>query len=148
MQRNNWDKMGAIKPMSYQQALAKFLSASLSEKRERLVGFALSPKKKTQRKIIRLFYHELECILRPEVQVTSLSNAVWNTKAYLFCDPRNIGTEFETLNDAMDNSEGNDERLAITHNGEYGCLRTEMRNEKGTGELLLTWPDLRCYVAI
>jgi len=126
--------------MDYQHALAKFLSASLAERCERMVGFALSPKKKTQQKIIHLVYHELECMLKPEVQVASLSNAVWNSKAYLFCEPRDIGTEFETLKDALEYSKGNDERLAITHDGEYGCLRTEMsgdiyvaisRHEKG-----------------
>ncbi len=115
--------------MDYRHTLAKFLSASLAERRDRLVEFALSPKKKTQRKIIKLVYHELECILEPEVQATSLSNAVWNTKAYLFCEPRNIGTEFKTLSDAMEHSDGNDERLAITHDGKYGCLRTEMSGD-------------------
>ncbi len=121
--------MSAEEPMDYRHTLAKFLSASLAERRERLIEFALSSKKKTQRKIIKLVYHELECILKPEVQVTSLSNAVWNTKAFLFCEPRNIGTEFETLNDAMECSEGNDERLVITHDGDYGCLRTEMSGD-------------------
>ncbi len=121
--------MSAEETMDYRHTLAKFLSASLAERRERLIEFALSPKKKTQRKIIKLVYHELECILKPEVQVTSLSNAVWNTKAFLFCEPGNIGTEFETLNDAMECSEGNDERLAITHDGDYGCLRTEMSGD-------------------
>lgn len=115
--------------IDYQQALSKFLSASLSEKRERLVGFALSPKKNTQRKIIKLVYHELETILRPEVQVSSLANSVWNTRAFLFCEPRNIGTEFDTLKEALEYPEGNDERLAITQNGEYGCLRTEMSGD-------------------
>ena len=121
--------MGSEKPIDYQQALAKFLSAVLSERHERLVGFALSPKKKTQRKIIQLVYHEFECILKPEVQIASLSTAVWNTKAYLFCEPKNIGTEFDTLKEAMEYSDGNDARLAITHDGEYGCLRTEMSGD-------------------
>ena len=64
--------------MEYQNALATFLSASLAEKTERLVGFALSPKKKTQRKIIKLVYHELECILKPKLIVKSLTEKVWN----------------------------------------------------------------------
>ncbi len=118
--------MSSEKQKDYQTTLVKFLSASLKEKRDRLVEFALSPKKKTQRKLVKLVYHELECLLKPEVQVASLSDSVWNTKAYLFCEPRNIGTEFETLNLAMDSSDGNEERLAITHDGEFGCLRTEM----------------------
>jgi hypothetical protein len=115
--------------MDYQQALAKFLSASLADRRERLVGFALSPKKKTQQKIIKLVYHELETILKPEVIVSSLSNQIWNTRSYLFCDPSNIGAEFETLSAAMEHSQGNIERLAITHDGKYGCLRTEMSGD-------------------
>lgn len=123
------NSMSTVKPLECQQALAKFLSKSLTEQRERLIGFALSPKKKTQQKIIKLVYHEMECILKAEVQVSSLSNTVWNSKAYLFCEPRDIGTEFESLKDAMDYSKGNDERLAITHDGNYGCLRTEMSGD-------------------
>ncbi len=117
------------KTKDYQIALAKFLTASLAERRERIVDFAMSPKKKTQRKMIKLVYHELEEILKQEVITKSLSKAVWSTKAYLFCEPRDIGTEFETLTDAMNYSEGNNERLAVTHDGEYGCLRTEMSGE-------------------
>ena len=83
----------------------------------------------SQQKIIKLVYHEMECILKAEVQVSSLSNTVWNSKAYLFCEPRDLGTEFESLKDAMDYSKGNDERLAITHDGKYGCLRTEMSGD-------------------
>lgn len=121
--------MSSKQPLEYQHALAKFLSKSLTERRERLVGFALSPKKKTQQKIIKLVYHEMECILKSEVQVSSLSNKIWNSKAYLFCDPSDIGTEFETLKDALEYPEGNDERLAITIDGKYGCLRTEMSGD-------------------
>lgn len=115
--------------LDYQRALVRFLSASLSENRERLVGFALSPKKKTQQKITKLVYHELECILKPEVQVPTLPDGARNSKAYLFCEPRHNGTEFSTLNEAMNHAEGNQERLAITHDGVYGCLRTEMSGD-------------------
>ncbi|RLB63667.1 MAG: hypothetical protein DRH08_10745 [Deltaproteobacteria bacterium] len=115
--------------MEYQQALANLLSASLTERCERYVGFALSPKKKTQQKIIKLVYHELEHMLRKDVQVETLPDTVWNTRAYLFCEPRDIGTEFETLSDAMAQIDGNEERLAITRDGEYGCLRTELSGD-------------------
>jgi hypothetical protein len=115
--------------LDYQRALVRFLSASLSEKRERLVGFALSPKKKTQQKITTLVYHELECMLKPEVQVPTLPDGARNSKAYLFCEPRHNGTEFSTLNEAMNHAEGNQERLAITHDGVCGCLRTEMSGD-------------------
>jgi len=113
----------------YQKALVRFLKDSLAERRERLIGFASSPKQRTQQKLVRLVYHELETMLKLKVQVQSLSESVWNTKAYLFCEPRYIGCEYETLTEALEGNDGNHERLAITQDGKFGCLRTEMSGD-------------------
>ena len=121
--------LNSRKTMSYQSTLVKFLSAALCDKRDRVVGFAASPRQKTQRKILPFIYHEFECLFSSNLLVNSLPESAWESPAYLFCKPHHLGTAFPTLRDAVDHPTKGAERLALTQDGTYGCLRTEMSGD-------------------
>lgn len=55
------------------KALAPFLVGVLAQRSDCLVGFVISPRRKTQKKIFPLIYHELETMLAAEAIVPSLS---------------------------------------------------------------------------
>ena len=112
--------------LAHRAPLERFLLAVLADRRERLIGFATSPRRRTQLKFLATFLDELELLLDPRVVVPLLPEAIWSAPAFVFQAPRDFGLARATFDEALE-ARGDRPRLVITQDGIAGCLDTEWR---------------------
>jgi hypothetical protein len=104
-----------------EEVLAKFLAATMTDKVERFVGFARSPKH--QKKILDALYHDFSKLLNRALIVRGLPDVAWDLPALIFRPPRQFGAPAPTLRAA--HTQMLTPILVITLNGKYGFYREE-----------------------
>jgi len=110
--------LGVGDSVEAREVLIQFLQAALSEKRDRICGFASKPK--TQPKFFDLLYHSLGQYFAPATVVSELPDVAWSSTALAFVAPDQFGVPLSSLREAYDRFGEAEGALLISTDSRFG----------------------------